>query len=150
MDRYLSHLKNSKKGLTLYQFIKQIMAFFIDGTDMSMTGFDRKRADGSYAAVLENKQEEMASSHQIKRFFGKFAIVNNFVFRRILCFLFVWRLNLEQPDIIILQADTMVLDNDDANKREGCEPTYKKEERISTASYNLGFIFDRRSFSQWK
>lgn len=127
LNRYLGHIKKSKKGLTLYQFIKQITAFFIDGTDMSITGFDRKRNDESYAAVLESTKEEMASSHQMKRFFRKFATVNNFVFRKILSRLFIWRLKLEKPEIILLQADTMVLDNDDARKREGCEPTYKKK-----------------------
>jgi hypothetical protein len=41
--------------------------------------------------------------------------------------LFVWRLNIERPKIFILGIDTMVLDNDGAKKREGCEPTYKKK-----------------------
>ena len=127
ISRYLGHIKKSKKGITLYQFVKQIMAFFIDGTDMTITGFDRKKNDASYAAVLENRKEDMASSHQMKRFFSKFAVVNNFVFRKILILLFIWRLKLERPEIILLQADTMVLDNDDAGKREGCEPTYKKK-----------------------
>ena len=127
ISRYLGHIKRSKKGITLYQFVKQIMAFFIDGTDMAITGFDRKRNDASYAAVLENRKEDMASSHQMKRFFSKFAVVNNFVFRKILILLFIWRLKLERPEIILLQADTMVLDNDDAQNREGCEATYKKK-----------------------
>ena len=127
LSRYLEHIKKSKKGLTLNQFVKQIMAFFIYGTDMTIAGFDRKRNDESYAAVLENTKEDMASSHQMKRFFRKFVSVNNFVFRKILVLLFIWRLKLEKPEIILLQADTMVLDNDDAGKREGCEPTYKKK-----------------------
>jgi hypothetical protein len=38
----------------------------------------------------------------------------------------VWRLSVERPDRIILGIDTMVMDNDEAKKREGVEPTYKK------------------------
>lgn len=127
INEHLGHLKKSKKGLGLKQFVMQLMAFFIDGTDMSISGFDRKRNDDSYTAVLENRKEDMASSHQMKRFFSKFSVVGNFMFRKILTLLFLWRLKLEQPAILFLQADTMVLDNDDAKKREGCEPTYKKK-----------------------
>ncbi|MEA1898929.1 MAG: IS1380 family transposase [Bacteroidota bacterium] len=127
INRYLGNIKLSKKGLTLNQFVKQIIVFFMDGTDMSITGFDLKKEDKSYASVLENTQEEMASSHQIKRFFGKFSIVYNITFRKILAAMFIWRLLIEKPERIILQIDTMVLDNDDTNKREGCEPTYKRK-----------------------
>ncbi|MEN8122654.1 MAG: hypothetical protein ABFS35_20100 [Bacteroidota bacterium] len=52
------------KGLKLQQFTKQMIAFFIDGTDIS--SFDRKKTDKGYMAILENKESEMASSHQIK------------------------------------------------------------------------------------
>ncbi|MCK5535229.1 MAG: IS1380 family transposase, partial [Bacteroidales bacterium] len=113
------------KGLQLNQFTKQMLAFFIDGTDMSISGFDRKKQDESYAAVLENSSEEMASSHQIKRFFRKISIVPAFVFRKILKTLFIWRLNIKNPQVVELFIDTMVLNNDDALKREGVEPTYK-------------------------
>lgn len=40
--------------------------------------------------------------------------------------LFLWRLEREQPEVITLGLDTMVMDNDDAEQREGVEPTYKK------------------------
>lgn len=115
----------NSKGLQLMQFTKQMLAFFIDGTDMSISGFDKKKQDESYAAVLENSPEEMASSHQIKRFFRKLSIVPAFVFRKILKTLFIWRLNIKKPQVIELFIDTMVLNNDDAIKREGVEPTYK-------------------------
>ena len=48
-----------------------MFAFFMDGTDMSISGFDNKKKDEGYAALLENKTDEMASSHQIKRFLHK-------------------------------------------------------------------------------
>ncbi|MCP4159019.1 MAG: hypothetical protein GY760_03000 [Deltaproteobacteria bacterium] len=69
------------KGLQLQQFKKQVIAFFISGTEMSIAGFDKRRKDESYAAVLENSLKEMASSFQIKRFFKKLSIVPPFVFR---------------------------------------------------------------------
>ena len=113
------------KGLQLNQFVKQMLAFFIDGTDMSISGFDKKKKDEGYAAVLENSPNEMASSHQIKRFFRKISIAPAFIFRKILKTLFIWRLHIINPEVIELFVDTMILNNDDALKREGVEPTYK-------------------------
>ncbi len=46
-------------------------------------------------------------------------------FRKILHRLFLWKLSKEKPEIIKLGIDTMFMDNDDALKREGVEPTYK-------------------------
>jgi hypothetical protein len=126
-DVILKKIKVNHKGLQLQQFLKQTFACFFDGTDMSMTGFDAKKNDQGYAAVLENKSFEMASSHQMKRFFAKLSIVPNKLYRVILHQLFIWRLLIEKPRIIILGIDTMVMDNDSARKREGCETTYKKK-----------------------
>lgn len=123
----LSLLTKNSKGLELAQFLKQMFAFFMDGTDMSMVGFDNKKKDEGYAALLENKTDEMASSHQIKRFFIKVSIVPNLIFNKILHELFIWRLKITMPKIIELGIDTMVMDNDDAKKREGNEPTYKRK-----------------------
>lgn len=114
------------KGLQLQQFLKQMFAFFIDGTDMSMSGFDRKKKDEGYASLLENHTSEMASSHQIKRFFMKFLFIKDTLFNKILHELFFWRLSIENPKIISLWIDTMVMDNDSSMKREGNEATYKK------------------------
>lgn len=123
----LSLLSMGSKGLGLQQFLKQMFAFFMDGTDMSISGFDNKKKDEGYAALLENKTDQMASSHQIKRFFIKVSIVPSLIFNKILNELFIWRLSKTKPKIIILGIDTMVMDNDDAKKREGNEPTYKKK-----------------------
>ncbi len=131
------------KGLQLQQFIKQMIAFFIDGTDMSISGFDRKKKDKGYAAVLENTEKEMASSHQIKRMFIKLSIIPNWLYNRILHRLFIWRLKIEKPKIIILGVDTMVLDNDDSKKKEGCEPTYKKKKGFQPLHISWGvFLID--------
>ena len=122
-----SFLTKSNKGLKLRSFIKQMLAFFIDGTDMSIAGFDKRKKDKGYAAVLECKCDQLASSHQIKRFFIKLSVIGNLIFNIILNKLFIWRLNIEKPTIIILGIDTMVLDNDSASKRVGNEPTYKRK-----------------------
>ena len=123
----LSLIAKSNKGLQLKQFLKQLFAFCMDGTNTSISYFDQLKTDDGYAALLENSTEELASSHQVKRFFAKLSVVTNLVFNKILHELFVWRLNIARPKIIILGIDTMVLDNDDAKKREGSETTYKKK-----------------------
>lgn len=131
------------KGLTLHQFLKQMIAFFIDGTDMSMSGFDLHKKDSGYAAALECKLNEMASSHQIKRFFGKLSFLKDSVYNKILHELFVWRLHIEKPSIIELGIDTMVMDNDDAKKREGNEATYKKVKGFQPLHISWGvFLID--------
>jgi len=116
------------KGLLLNQFLKQMIAFCIDGTNMAISYFDHLKKDEGYAALLENSGDQMASSHQIKRFFLKISIIfNNNVFNTILHELFIWRLKISGVKIIVLGIDTMVMDNDGANKREGNEVTYKKK-----------------------
>lgn len=72
--KILGHIRVSAKGLSLYQFIKQILAYFIDGTYMSMESFNDRKKDSGYTALLENKEEAMSSSHQLKRFFRKLTI----------------------------------------------------------------------------
>jgi hypothetical protein len=115
------------KGLQLNQFLKQMFAFCMDGTNTAISYFDQLKTDDGYSALLENTTEELASSHQIKRFFIKLGVITNLIFNKILHELFIWRLNIARPKIIILGIDTMVLDNDDAKKREGSETTYKKK-----------------------
>jgi hypothetical protein len=119
--------RSNNKGLQLGQFIKQMIAFMIDGTETSISAFDVRKKDAGYASVIENTMEEMASSHQIKRFFAKMSFVKCKIFNNILHQLFLWRLQIEKPKIIELGIDTMVLNNDDALKREGCEVTYKRK-----------------------
>lgn len=139
----LGFLNGSSKGLTMTQFVKQVCAHFIDGTQMSMTAFDAKKHDPGYAAIIENHPAELASSHQIKRFFHKFSHVGNLAFRTMLLWLFIWRLRIEKPRILILFGDTMVLNNDDSRKRQGVEATYKRKKGFQPLhlSWN-GYIVD--------
>ncbi len=138
----------SPKGLPLYQFIKQMLAYFIDGTYMRMESFNEIKNDKAYTSLLENKGTEMASSHQIKRFFRKLMAnkIGDKIYRKFLHKLFIWRLVIEKPKVIILGVDTMVMNNDDAKKREGVEPTYKKKKgyqplHISWGSYLVDILF---------
>ena len=131
------------KGLGLQQFLKQMFAYFMDGTDMSISGFDNKKKDKGYTSVLENTENEMASSHQIKRIFIKLIIIPNKLYNKVLHELFIWRLKIEAPKIIILGVDTMVLDNDDSKKKEGCEVTYKKKKGFQPLHISWGpFLID--------
>ena len=69
---------------------------------------------------------QLLSSHAVKRFFSSISIVRVWLFRKVLRLLFLRQLYIEQPDLIKLGIDTMVLNNDEARKREGVEPTCKK------------------------
>lgn len=114
------------KGKCVSFLIRQIIAFFIDGTYKAISSFDTLRADDGYAATLEVKKENLVSSHTVKRFFRKFTFPRCGMLRKVLNHLFIWRLQVVRPGVVVLDADTMVLDNDDADKREGVSPTYKQ------------------------
>ena len=119
-------LKKSRKGVTLQNLFLQALCFFFDGTSRHLNHFDQLQEDSGYAALLEVPESQMASSHAMKRFFGAFGVFAAAAFRWILKQLFVWRLKLSRPRVVELTVDTMVMDNDEALKREGCDPTYKK------------------------
>lgn len=120
-------LVTNNKGLQLQSFLKQIIAFLIDGTNVAISSFDDHKKDTGYAAMLEYRPQQLASSHQVKRYFAKLSGISNLVFNKILNELFIWRLHIVKPSIIELGIDTMVLDNDGATKREGNEVTYKRK-----------------------
>ncbi len=66
------------------------------------------------------------------------AIIGNMAFNEILNELFIWRLLITKPKIIELGIDTMVLDNDSAQKREGNEPTYKSKKGFQPLHISWG------------
>lgn len=119
-------LKKNSKGTPLRSIFHQMICFFFDGTDFHMTRFDHLKEDSGYAGIIETGEKHMISSHTAKRFISSFSIVRVWLFRKVLKNLFLWRLNKEQPSLIKIGIDTMVLDNNDADRREGVEPTYKK------------------------
>jgi len=119
-------IRRSEKGQPIWNIFKQIFCFFYDGTSRHLVYFDQLKRDEGYAAVIENNRGEMLCSHQVKRFFKAFSWLCGGVFRRILKRLFIWRLKIERPEKIELTIDLMIMDNDEAEKRHGVEPTYKK------------------------
>jgi len=150
IDNKIGNLCSNKKGKSSVFILRQVMAKFIDGTDLSLTGFDRLKKDEGYASVLEVKQGDMLSSYAVKRFFKKFTGFKHLFLTKILSELFVWRLKIERPSMIELDIDTMVLNNDDALKREGVDPTYKKKKgfqnlQISWKNKIIAAIFRRGS-----
>ncbi|GAX61743.1 NAD-dependent aldehyde dehydrogenase [Candidatus Scalindua japonica] len=126
LEEFFGDIRKSGKGLPVWNIFKQIFCWFYDGTSRHLNSFDQLRADEGYASVIENSQTEMVSSHQIKRFYKSFSWVCGGPFRKILRKMFIWRLRRENPEVIDLTLDTMVMDNDEAQKRYGVQPTYKK------------------------
>lgn len=119
------YIRKSMKGLAVWKIFKQVFCFFADGTSRHLTYFDELKKDEGYAGVIENKREEMVSSHQVKRFFKAFSWLCGGMFRKILRRLFIWRLRIKKPNAIVATIDTMVMDNDEAEVRHGVQPTYK-------------------------
>jgi hypothetical protein len=121
-----SFLRKSSKGTKLVSVFHQLICFFINGEDFHLSMFDKLKADTGYSGIIEIPTKEMLSSHSVKRFFRGFNISKSLQFRKILHMLFIYRLKKDKPQRIILGLDTMVMDNNDADKREGVSPTYKK------------------------
>ena len=119
-------LRKSSKGLGLVTLFKQIILFFFDGTSRHLSYFDNLKNDKGYAAAIEELSKNMASSHTVKRFVQSFPLSSKSAFRKILKKIFIERLRNQQPQIVILTLDTMVMNNDEALKRQGVQPTYKK------------------------
>ncbi|MGD9202705.1 MAG: IS1380 family transposase, partial [Chitinispirillia bacterium] len=126
LSKIFAFVKKSSKGTGLVSLFHQLICFFFDGSNLHLTHFDDLTTDEGYAASIETDREKMISSHTVKRFFQAISNVRVWLFRKVLQLLFVWRLKIENPKIIKLGIDTMVMDNDDALKREGVDPTYKK------------------------
>lgn len=65
-----------------------------------------------------------ASYYQVNRFLKEFSYLH-YLFRRLLQDFFLWRLKVIEPKLLLLDLDTMVMDNETANKREGVKSKYK-------------------------
>lgn len=141
IDKLFGDLRKSRKGASVVELFKQIFCFMMDGTSRHLVYFDKLKVDRGYAACIETSEDDMASSHAIKRFFNNFSFFKVFVFRRLLQKLFIWRLNITKPSVIELGIDTMVMDNDDAECRHGVKPTYKKKKGFQPLQMNWGKFF---------
>ena len=125
LSSFFGDIRRNNKGIPVWNIFKQVFCWLYDETSRHLSYFDQLKGDEGYASVIENSQEEIVSSHQIKRFFRSFSWLCGGMFRRILRKMFICRLKIEKPKIIYLTADTMVMNNDEAKKRHGVEPTYK-------------------------
>lgn len=138
LDRLFGSMRKNRKGTAVFELFKQLLCFMADGTSRHLSYFDQLARDEGYAGSIETDIEQMASSHQVKRFFNAFAWTRVFLFRRLLQKLFIWRLKRKQPDVIELGIDTMVMDNDDAGCRHGVKPTYQKKKGFQPLQMNWG------------
>ena len=125
LTKTFSYLRRNAKGVGVEDFFEQMFAFWADGTAQHLTYFDHLKEDDGYAAGLERTCEQLLSSHQVKRLFGRIPYVADAHFRTNLQRMFLWRLREDEPKVVKLGMDTMVMDNDQAHKREGSEPTYR-------------------------
>ncbi len=126
MPEKFAFIRVRNRGSDLNNIMKQLLCFFADGTSRHLNYFEQLMEDEGYTAVLENAKEQMISSHTVKRFFKKFLFPHQWIWRRILRELFMWRLKKAKPSQVDLTIDTMVMNNDEALKREGVKATYKK------------------------
>jgi len=126
VERLFGSMKKSRKGQPVIEIFKQLLCNFVDGTSRHLVHFDTIREDAGYAGTIESRRDALLSSHAVKRFYAAFSWYRIWLFRGLLQELFIWRLGLKKPELVELFLDTMVLDNDDAAKRHGVQPTYKK------------------------
>jgi len=136
-------IRKSRKGQEISEIFKQLFCFFMDGTSRHLVYFDTLKDDEGYAKSIETDPINILSSHAVKRFFGAIWLPLTFLFRKVLQKLFLWRLNIVKPAVIVLGLDTMVMDNDEAEKRHGVSPTYKKVKGFQPLQMTWGrFIID--------
>jgi hypothetical protein len=119
-------MRKNAKGVRVKNMLLQVLYFFFDGTSRHLNYFDELKKDEGYTAVIEMADAQVASSHAVKRFFGAFGIFKAWAFRWALKELFIARLRAAGGKLVQMTLDTMVMDNDEAEEREGCDPTYKK------------------------
>jgi len=143
LDEIFCKIRKSRKGQEVAEIFKQLFCFFLDGTSRHLVYFDTLKEDEGYAGTIETDPVHMLSSHAVKRFFCAIWLPWTWLFRRVLHKLFVWRLHIVKPQVIVLGLDTMVMDNDEAEKRQGVKPTYKKEKGFQPLQMTWGrFIID--------
>jgi hypothetical protein len=141
LETFFGSMRKSRKGQPISEIFKQLFSFFVDGTSRHLVYFDSLARDEGYAAATES--EAMLSSHAVKRFFRSFWWPRIYLFRHLLQRLFLWRLRLQGPDVVVLGVDTMVMDNDEARVRHGVKPTYKKVKGFQPLQMTWqGFIVD--------
>ena len=148
IETFFGAMRRSRKGQPIIEVFKQLLCFFIDGTSRHLVYFDALARDAGYAGAIESRAGQMLSSHAIKRFFRCFYWPHTYVFRRLLRRLFLWRVGIQAPEVIVLGIDTMVMDNDEARVRHGVKPTYKRVKgfqplQMTWQNYVIDAVFRR-------
>ena len=143
LETFFGSIRRSRKGQPVTEIFKQLFCFFLDGTSRHLVQFDALSRDPGYAGAIETDPDCMVSSHAVKRFLGSFWWPRIYLFRHLLQRLFLWRLQLESPEVVILGLDSMVLDNDEALVRHGVRPTYKRVKGFQPLQMTWkGFVID--------
>jgi hypothetical protein len=117
------HLKKNKKGIEISDFIQSMLCWFMDGTSRHLKHLDELLKDDTIPAIFN--ASETPSSNAAKRMLSRIGYNDERKFRDLLKALFLRQLKAENPKVVWLGVDSMVLNNDDAEKRMGVEPTYK-------------------------
>ncbi len=73
LQSFFGEIRKNNKGLPVWNIFKQIFCWFYDGTSRHLNYLDQLKGDEGYASIIENDYDEMASSHQMKRFFKSFS-----------------------------------------------------------------------------
>jgi hypothetical protein len=94
----------------------------MDGISRHISWFDHLKGDENYATPLATNGECLASSYWVKKYLCRFSFVQAYLWPR----LFLYRFKQTCPQVVELGMDTMVLENDEARKGQGVQPTYKK------------------------
>jgi hypothetical protein len=143
LNRLFGSIRKNAKGLSVTEIFKQLFCFFLDGTSRHLVYFDALKKDPGYAAAIETDPKQMLSSHAVKRFFCSFSWFRIWLYRHLLKRLFLWRVRVLKPELIELGLDTMVMDNNEAQKRQGVKPTYKKVKGFQPLQMTWGpFVID--------
>ena len=110
----------------------------MDDNRRHLCRFDHLKHDEGNTALLATIEQHLVSSHSVKRFFDRFPFLRIYVFRQLLQRLFIWMLRQTNRSVIEFCIDTIVLNNDDARKRHGVQPTYKKDKGFHPLQMNWG------------
>jgi hypothetical protein len=138
-----SKIRKNKKGASVDSIFHQTLCNFALGDSRSISYFDVLAKDQGYASAIETHKSNLISSHALKRFFKSIPKPMLILFRLVLLRLFIWRLQISKPEILVLNLDAMVMNNNDAAKREGVEFTYKKINGYTPIQMTWGrFIID--------
>ena len=128
LDRLFGSLRKSRKGQPVTEIFKTVCcASCWTESSRHLVSFDALKEDPGYGGAIEDEARGLALLSRRQAFFSAgFSMWRIWLFRRLLQQLFLWRLRLQQPALILLGMDTMVMDNDEAPQRHGVAPTYKR------------------------